>query len=77
MNQGMGQPGQQPMQLNIDPNTLEDVVCDCGHGLFEQRVKLKKVSALQSPSGREQVISMPALVCADCGAELGAENGEG
>ena len=61
---------QQPMQqrVNVDPNDLTDIECpDCGALNFKQVVRMKKLSALISPDGQEQVLSIPIFVCDDCG----------
>jgi hypothetical protein len=66
-------------QVNIDPDTLEDIVCKqgeltpigrCGNKNFKQVFQMKKVSALVSPSGREEIVTQPVFVCDECGHEL-------
>ena len=75
----MLRPQGMPQQVNIDPNTLDDIVCkagamtpvgQCGNQYFKQVFRMKKVSALVSPSGQEEVITMPVFVCTKCGTEL-------
>lgn len=75
----MQRPQGMPQQVNIDPNTLDDIVCkagamtpvgQCGNQYFKQVFRMKKVSALVSPSGQEEVITMPVFVCTKCGTEL-------
>jgi len=62
----MNQPEQQQVQVN--PNDLEDIVCDeCGSQCFEPTFLFKKLSAILSPTGQETVIPMQIYRCADCG----------
>ena len=66
----MQQPTQGSIQqrVNIDPNDLTDIECpDCGGLNFKQVVRMKKLSALISPDGQEQVVSIPIFICDDCG----------
>jgi uncharacterized Zn finger protein len=57
------------LNLNIRPEDLLDVKCDnCGGKYFEQVVQIKKISALQSPSGKTSYVPIPVFRCADCKA---------
>lgn len=65
-------------QVQIDPRTLEDVKCSkgsltpigaCNNKNFKQVFQMKRVSALVSPSGKEEIITMPVFVCDKCGTE--------
>ena len=61
---GQGQPG----QFNIDPKTMKDIKCEnCGCQFFRQVNAFKRVSALVSPTGKEQIIPVPTFRCDDCG----------
>lgn len=45
------------------------VVCpNCGSKVFHEALVLKKVSALVSPTGREELYPIPVYVCDKCGA---------
>lgn len=44
-----------------------NVVCKCESKVFIPAVVLKKVSALVSPSGKEELVDIPIYVCAKCG----------
>jgi len=70
---GPGQnPGQQPQQggqPNIDPTELPSITCGCGSDTFMEALKLKKVSALVSPSGEESIAPIQTFVCTQCGKE--------
>ena len=58
---------QQP-QLNINPNDLEDVVCEkCGGQHFTPAFLFKKLSAVLSPNGKDMMIPMQVFECKDCG----------
>lgn len=53
--------------INIDVNSLKDVACECGSILFTQIGRIKYVSALQSPEGKEGLVKMLGMVCMECG----------
>jgi len=54
-------------KVNINPNDLEDVVCDkCQSQMFEPIFLFKKLSAVLSPTGTENIIPMQIYRCADC-----------
>lgn len=58
----------QAAQLNLNPRDLEDVVCDaCENYTFQNVVLMKRISALQSPSGREAFVPVEVFACAACG----------
>ena len=55
-------------QLNIDPKDLKDIVCEnCGCQFFRQVNAFKRISALVSPTGKEQIVPVPTFRCDDCG----------
>ena len=59
---------QQQMQMNIDFEQITPVVCDeCGHDVFTQALKMRKISALLSPTGQETMIPVQAFACVKCG----------
>ena len=64
MNQG------QPLNtnINIKPEDLKDIVCEqCGGKYFRQVNAFKRLSALLSPTGKEQIVPVPSFRCDDCG----------
>lgn len=71
MNDGIVQfPGTKTTKANININP-EDIVCQkCGHDIFEQKLKLKKVSRIQSPTGQEMIVPVPVVICDKCKCEL-------
>lgn len=63
LSQGMKKPQITPDMLRSSQN----VVCDCGGMIFSEKLFFKKISAIISPSGREEVAPMPIIVCEACG----------
>ena len=54
--------------LQIDPSMLKDICCDeCGGKFFRAVNAFKRISALVSPTGKEQIIPVPTYRCDDCG----------
>lgn len=55
--------------MNIAKIVLDspNVVCECGCRTFVPVVVLKKVSALVSPTGKEEIVDIPLYVCSKCG----------
>lgn len=67
---GMPQQPQQ-QQINVDISKADDVVCkSCGGIYFDDVVRMKRLSALMSPTGREEYINIPTLLCLSCGEEF-------
>ena len=73
-------------QMNIDPSKTEVVECQaigtdpidgimkpCGNTTWDQKIQLRKVSAILSPTGKEMYLQAPILVCAECNTELETE----
>ena len=44
-----------------------NVTCDCGGMIFLEKLFFKKISALLSQSGKEDLAPMPVLICDKCG----------
>src|SRR5512143_3681839 len=64
----MQRAAQQSSGLNLNPRELEDVTCDkCQNYTFQSVVLMKRVSALQTPTGREAFVPMEVFACAACG----------
>lgn len=60
--------GQQPPQMRVNVNDLQDITCDeCGCRQFQQIHFIKKLSKLNSPNGQEQLVPVPSFACKDCG----------
>ena len=45
----------------------QTIKCECGGILFTEKLTFKKLSAILSPTGKEEVIPMPVIICDDCG----------
>jgi len=66
----MQKPQPPPQRVNIDISKATDVLCtSCGKPYFMEVIRLKRLSAFVSPTGREEMINIPALLCVECGAE--------
>jgi len=71
----LNQPGQpshpsQSGKLKITPDMLKNsanVVCDCGGMIFTEKLFFKKISAIISTSGKEEVAPIPIIICEFCG----------
>lgn len=68
----MGQHDQGPrMPLNrMNPNDLPNCVCECGHDLWETKVRIKFISRLINPKDQDEYAPFHVSVCAKCGTEL-------
>ena len=54
--------------FKIDAADLKDICCEnCGGKYFRQVQGFKRLSALISPTGKEQIVPMPTFRCDDCG----------
>jgi uncharacterized Zn finger protein len=71
MSKLVGMDGQQPPQqpnINIRPEDLKNIVCEnCGGRFFREVQAFKRISALISPTGKEQIMPVPTFRCDDCG----------
>jgi hypothetical protein len=60
----------QNLKLNIDINALPTVHCkECGNDVFIKAFKLKFVSSVISPSGKDDALFVHTVICANCSAE--------
>ena len=63
----VGADGRSP-GLNIAPQDMKDITCDnCGSKYFRAVHAFKRISALMSPTGKEQIVPVPTYRCDDCG----------
>ena len=54
--------------LNVDfSQTTAEVCGSCGNDTFIPAFKMRKMSALLSPHGKETMIPMQVFACAKCG----------
>ena len=64
MNEGPGKPA----TPKLSPEDMKDIKCDeCGCKFFRQVNAFKRISALMSPTGKEQIVPVPTFRCDDCG----------
>ena len=67
-NQHVKQTKMQQPQLNIDLSQTTEETCEsCGHSVFTQAYKMRKLSALLSPTGQESMIPIQVFACVKCG----------
>ena len=56
------------MRISIDQiKSSKQVTCDCGGVMFSEKLMFKRISAILSPSGKEEVYPMQVIVCDSCG----------
>jgi hypothetical protein len=54
----------------VTPEIIRDsktIQCDCGGFLFIEKMMFKKISAIISPTGKEEMVPMAVIVCDKCG----------
>ena len=55
-------------EMKIDASDLDDIICEeCGGKIFRQASMFKRLSALVSPTGKQQIVPIPVFGCDDCG----------
>ena len=62
----MNNPQQQQMQIDFS-QTVPEVCEECENDTFNEVVKVRKLSALLSPSGQETMIPLKTFACTKCG----------
>ena len=56
------------LNFNLDVEELDSATCEsCGGGYFTPCFIIKKVSALQSPTGQKMMIPIQVFKCDNCG----------
>ena len=54
-------------QFNIDITQTTPEICEnCEHDMFQQAYKMRKLSALLSPTGQETKIPIQVFACLKC-----------
>lgn len=62
------------MRMRIDISDLPTIVCsECESILWERCMVLKKLSTLQSPTGKDEIIPVDVICCKKCGKLLQPE----
>jgi len=57
-----------PMQITAE--TVKNspfIKCDCGGVTFVEKMMLKKISKILSPTGKDEVYPLTVLICDKCG----------
>ena len=55
-------------KIQLKAEDLVDIICEnCGSRYFKQVNAFKRLSALVSPTGKEQIVPVPTFRCDDCG----------
>lgn len=57
-------------QMTINIGNTPWIACECGNHSFKSSVFLKKLSALESPTGREEIFPIEVFSCESCGKIL-------
>lgn len=58
------------MEKQLNMSNFETKECPndgCTGNIFNQLYKIKKLSALVSPSGKEVIMQIPVFLCVECG----------
>ena len=59
------------MKVNVNPDELPDIICSkCQNKIFIPAQRIKKLSAILSPDGKERYVNIPVVICAMCKEEL-------
>ena len=59
---------QEQVQMKVDLSQTTAVFCEsCKNDIFIPAFKMRKMSALLSPHGKETMIPMQVFACAKCG----------
>jgi hypothetical protein len=67
-------PQPQQQRVSVDISKATDILCEnCKDPYFLEVMRLKRLSAFISPTGREEILNLPTLLCAKCGTEYEAK----
>ena len=53
-------------KMRVDLSQAPWAICDCGNYAFNSAVMFKKVSALISPTGKEEHVPIEIVTCTSC-----------
>lgn len=65
-----------PQNIGAAIESAENIKCNCGCTTFTQGMELKKLSKLVSPTGQEEIITLPVFICSKCGKILRLDRDE-
>jgi len=57
----------QKQSFNIKPEDTVAIKCECGGLVFQECFMMRRISAIMSPTGREEQFQIPVPVCIACG----------
>ncbi len=60
----------QPQAPQLTPEMIKNsqvIKCECGGIVFTEKLTFRKISAILSPTGREEVVPLPVVICEKCG----------
>jgi hypothetical protein len=61
----------QNVNINVNPEDLQDIVCEnCNGEFFTPCFMIKRLSAIQSPNGQEMMFPVQVFKCDSCGEVL-------
>ena len=67
MSKIVGMDGKSPKKPQLKPEDLNDIVCEqCSGKYFRQVSAFKRVSAIMSPTGKEEIAPVRSFRCGDC-----------
>ena len=59
------------INMQINPDDLQEITCEKCEGIyFSPSFTMKKISALQSPTGQNMIVPVQVFKCDNCGAVL-------
>lgn len=58
---------QAPQMTEQTIKDAKPVICTCGGMIFEEKLMFKKISAIMSPSGKDELFPINLVVCTKCG----------
>jgi hypothetical protein len=61
---------QNKQTINIRPEDTKPVACKCGGLIFQECFMIRTISAIISPTGKEEEFQVPVPVCIACGRPL-------
>jgi len=58
---------EQKQAFNIKPEDTVAIKCECGGLVFQECFMMRRISAIMSPTGKEEQFQIPVPVCIACG----------
>jgi len=54
------------LNVDLNPNDLETMTCECGMQVWIQAMIIKKASRFQIGETKDRLLQIPLVVCAKC-----------